>query len=230
MTFMTSPVTSSPPASHPASASPSKITFEQFADEWLERQESRLRATTLRPYRSYTVQHLNPRLGDRKISSITVDDVAALIADMEQGWRYCERDGRLVRVQGKPFAAWTIRGVVVVLGRLLGRATQLGIISANPVCRLEEERPKSVKREFPSFDREAIGRLIASTPRRYRTLVAVSVLTGLRQGEALGLRWQDVDVKAGNLPVRYQLDRSGLLVEPKTRPRSARARPRSVVC
>jgi integrase len=72
------------------------------------------------------------------------------------------------------------------------------------------------RREFPSLDADAIGRLIASTPKRYRTLVAVSVLTGLRQGEALGLRWQDVDVKAGEIRVRWQLDRRGELVEPKT--------------
>ena len=196
---------------------PSRVDFAEFANEWLGQQQSRLRPTTLRLYRSYTAQHLDPRLGSRKISSITVDDVAALVVDMEQGWRYRERDGHLVRVQGKPFAAWTIRGVLVVLGRVLGRAARLGIINANPVRRLEkEERPKSVKREFPSLDRDAIGKLIASTPKRYRTLIAVSVLTGIHQGEALGLRWQDVDVKAGLLRIRFQLDRSGVLVEPKT--------------
>jgi integrase len=46
--------------------------------------------------------------------------------------------------------------------------------------------------------------------------VAVSVLTGIRQGEARGLTWQDVDVNAGVLRVRRQLDRTGDLVEPKT--------------
>jgi integrase len=196
---------------------PSKVTLEAFATEWLVQQQSRLRPTTHRLYGSYLAQHINPRLGTRKISLITVDDVAGLIADMEQGWRYRKHNGRLVRVEGKPFAAWTIRGVLVVLGRVLGRAARIGAINSNPVRRLEkEERPKSMRREFPSLDRDAIGRLIASTPKRYRTLIAVSVLTGLRQGEALGLRWQDVDIKAGLLQVRYQLDRSGVLVEPKT--------------
>src|SRR5581483_3236326 len=103
------------------------------------------------------------------------------------------------------------------LGRVLGRAARLGVINSNPVRRLEkEERPKSDRREFPSLDHDAIGRLIAHTPERYRTLIAVSVLTGVRQGEALGLRWRDVDIKAGVIRVRYQLDRSGVLVEPKT--------------
>jgi integrase len=50
----------------------------------------------------------------------------------------------------------------------------------------------------------------------YRALVTVSVLTGLRQGEALGLRWQDVDTREGVIRVRRQLSRNGELVEPKT--------------
>ena len=199
----------------------SKVTLEEFATEWLAQQRTRLRPTTLRLYRSYLAQHVYPRLGERKLSTITVDDIAALIADMEQGWRYRDRNG-LVRVKGKPFAGWTIRRVLVVLGRVLGRAARTGIINANPASRLErEERPKAERRDFPNLDRSAIGTLIAKKPKRYRALIAVSVLTGLRQGEALGLRWQDVDVKAGLLRVRYQLDRSGHLVEPKT----AAARP-----
>jgi integrase len=136
---------------------------------------------------------------------------------MQRGVRVVERDGRLVPDVGKPFSAWTIRGTVAVLGRVLGSAARRGLIPANPVSRLERgERPRIVRRELPSLDREAIGRLIASTPERYRTLVAVSVLTGVRQSEALGLRWQDVDVKIGVIRVRWQLDRQGNLVEPKT--------------
>ena len=46
--------------------------------------------------------------------------------------------------------------------------------------------------------------------------MALSVLSGLRQGEALGLRWKDVDVKKGVVHVRLQLDRRGELVVPKT--------------
>ena len=119
---------------------------------------------------------------------------------------------------GNPFAGWTIRGVLVVLGRMFSAAVRDGTITANPVRRLEKgERPQVARREFPELDREAIGQLIAKTPDLYRVLLAVSVLTGIRQGEALGLRWDDVDVRAGMLRVRLQLDRKGVLVQPKTK-------------
>lgn len=196
---------------------PAKIRLGEFIDEWLERQAPRLRPRTHEVYKAWLRLHVMPRLGKRKLQSLTVDDVAALIGSMAKGERYVEQDGKLVQITGNPYAAWTIRGVLVVLGRVLGSATREGLIPANPVRRLERgERPVAERRQFPSLDREAIGRLIAGTPARYRPIVTVSVLTGIRQGEALGLRWQDVDLKAGVLRVRHQLDRGGQLVEPKT--------------
>jgi integrase len=112
---------------------------------------------------------------------------------------------------------WTIRGVLVALGRVLGSAEREGRINANPVRRLERtERPKVKRTEFPPLDLDAIGRLIEHSPEPYKVLIALSVLTGLRQGEALGLQWQDVDVKAGTIAVLRQLDRQGKLVALKT--------------
>lgn len=196
---------------------PSKVKLADFADEWLTQQKPRLRPTTCALYESYLRWHIKPRLGNRRLASITVDDVATLITDMQQGVRFRERDGQLVRCSGKSYAAWTIRGVLVVLSRVLGRAARVGLINTNPVHRLEkEERPKTTPREFPSLDSASIGRLVTATPTRYRTLVAVSVLTGIRQGEALGLRWQDIDTKERLLRVRVQLGRDGRLCEPKT--------------
>jgi integrase len=64
--------------------------------------------------------------------------------------------------------------------------------------------------------REDVGRLIAKTPTKYRTLVAVSVLLGLRQSEARGLRWQDLDTQTGVIHVRWQLGRDGELAPLKT--------------
>jgi integrase len=60
------------------------------------------------------------------------------------------------------------------------------------------------------------GLLLTNTPDRFRAAVALSVLTGLRQSEMLGLRRQDIDGEGGLLRVRFQLDRHGQLVEPKT--------------
>ena len=193
------------------------ITLSEFADEWLAQQKGRLRPNSYRIYDSYLRHHIRPRLGDRVLSTITVDDVAAVISEMEQGVRLRDRGGKFERIIGHPFATPTIFGVLTVLSRIFSRACRRGLVTSNPVSQLErEELPKTKRREFPTLDREAIGKLLAKTPDRFRAVVALSVLTGLRQSETLGLRWQDIDGAGGILRVRFQLDRRGQLVEPKT--------------
>jgi integrase len=178
-----------------------KLTFGEYAAGWISQLEGQCRPKTMRTYRDHLQHHVLPKLGRRKLASLDVEDVADLLADLRR----------------KGLAPRTQRGVLVVLGRVLGTAARRGAIAANPVAQLEHnERPRVTRSEFPSLDRESVGRLIASTPERYRALVAVSVLLGLRQGEALGVRWCDVDTAAGVLRIRYQLSRSGELVEPKT--------------
>jgi integrase len=179
----------------------SNVTFGDFADEWIERQTT-LRPRTLDWYRTALRVHLKPRLGRRKLASITEDDVARVIREMT--------------AEGK--AAWTVRGVLVPLSRVLGNAARRGLIPANPVKRLERgERPSVARAEMRVLDKAEIGKLVAATPERYRPLVALSVFLGLRQGEALGLRWSEIDFDAGLVRVRLQLGRDGSLVEPKTR-------------
>jgi integrase len=181
---------------------PARMTLAEYVAEWLETLEGRVRPKTHERYSSDLRLHVLPKLGRRRIASITPDDVAAVIADMQR----------------RGFAGWTIRGVLTPLGRVLGNAARRGLIPTNPVSQLDRsERPKVERAVFPSLDSEAVGRLIANVPDRYRVLVAVSVLLGIRQGEALGLRWQDVDTREGIVRVRVQLDRRGQLVEPKTR-------------
>lgn len=81
--------------------------------------------------------------------------------------------------------------------------------------------PRSVRRDHRILDSDEITRLLDAALPRFRPLLATAMFTGLRQGELLGLRWQDVDLDAGVVHVRGQLDRDRRLVEPKT-PESVR--------
>ena len=66
------------------------------------------------------------------------------------------------------------------------------------------------------LDRPEIGKLLGKATDRYRLALALAIFTGLRQGEQLGLKWRDIDLKAGTVSVRGQLDRDGLIVATKT--------------
>jgi integrase len=84
-----------------------------------------------------------------------------------------------------------------------------------PVRALEKgERPKVRKRPGRTLQPDEIRALLASaTSDRYRALIATAIFTGCRLQELLALRWQDFDLEAGELEVRYQLSRKGRRLE-----------------
>ena len=179
---------------------PSKATLREVADAWLDVQ-AQLRPRTRALYRHSLDYHVLPLLGTRRIADLTTDDVARLIAQM----------------QSKGLAGWTIRGALTPLSGILIHAARRGLIATNPVSRLERrERLSIARREMRILDRDEIAALLAAAPERYRTLIALSIATGLRQGEALGLRWQDIDFANRVLRVRWQRGQDGSLAEPKT--------------
>jgi integrase len=107
-----------------------------------------------------------------------------------------------------------------VLHNVLQQAVREGILGRNPVDAVE--RPKVEKTEMQILTEEQARRfIIATTGNRYGMLFYLALMTGMRQGELLGLKWADLDWHRGLLNVQRQLQRSsghGLqLVPPKTK-------------
>lgn len=183
-----------------AEAQKARRSFADVAEEWL-RTQTRVRGRTYENYARALDRHLIPRIGARSIASLDQDAIVEVIADLER--------------QG--LAGWTIKGILVALGRVLTFAARRKLIAYNPVGRLERsERPSTRSREMRILSSEEIASLLRAVPLLYRPILTVAVFTGLRLGELLGLCWGDVDFGAGVLHVRRQLDRSGRYSEPKT--------------
>jgi integrase len=96
------------------------------------------------------------------------------------------------------------------------------------------DRPRRVRKEIhPLTPHEARRFLATITGHRLEALFTVALAMGLRQGEALGLSWKDIDFAAGTLRVRHQLQRIDgqlVLVEPKSdRSRRDLVMPASIV-
>ena len=179
---------------------PVKATFAEFARTWLAAQHH-LRPATRERYRWAVDAHLIPVFGRHRLPEMCEDDVARLIAELSATLRPS-----------------SVRAVVNVLSRVMSRAVRRGAITTNPVAGLERwERPQGRPREMRILQRHEIGRFLAAAPERHRPMLATLVFCGLRIGEALALRWSDVDVAAGRLRVRWQIDaKTGERVEPKT--------------
>jgi integrase len=113
----------------------------------------------------------------------------------------------------------TVRNVHAVLRRALGQAMRWGILTRNPATLVDLPAARAYDVSGLSFE-AARAVLEAVRGDRLEPLVTVALATGLRQGEALALRWTDVDLEGGTLTVRYTLQRAAgivALAEPKTR-------------
>jgi len=116
------------------------------------------------------------------------------------------------------FSGKSVAYMQQVLRTALSLAVRWDMVSRN-VARMVD-RPRIERKPIsPLTPDQARTFLAAIRGHRLEALFSVALALGLRQGEALGLRWEDIDLVAGTLRVRYQLQRIGgklTLVPPKT--------------
>jgi integrase len=110
----------------------------------------------------------------------------------------------------------TIRNTLMPVRVIYRRATGRGDIAVNPTTGLELPAVRG-KRDRIASPREA-AELLDALPEQDRTVWATAMYAGLRRGELLALRWDDVDLAAGVIRVERSWDpKAGVIVEPKTR-------------
>jgi integrase len=178
-------------------------TVGQYLSAWLtDVVKPSVRPKTFRSYEGIVRIHLTPALGRYQIAKLTPQHVQQLLnAKLAAGL--------------SPRSVQYLRDV---LRNALGQAMKWGLVTRNVATLAEPPRVPHHEMRFLTPD-QARGLLAASRGERLEALYTVALALGLRQGESLGLRWQDVDFAAGTLHVRYALQRVDgtlQLVEPKT--------------
>ena len=113
----------------------------------------------------------------------------------------------------------SVRYIHAVLRRALEQAVRFHLIPFNPAARVDP--PKVRQQEITPLDTEQARQFLqAANGEKFEALYVLSLTVGLRCGEALGLKWSDIDLDAGTLRVAWQLQRiregGGLIfMEPK---------------
>jgi integrase len=176
-------------------------TLTQYVATWLDGLEGLVLLATVEAYAGRLERHVLPQLGERRIDEIEVDQILAVISDLRK----------------RGYSGTTIATTLTPLSRLFAHAVRRGLIEVNPVSKLDRsERPRVSRHERPVLNPEEIGRLLEAAQPHFRTLIATAILSGLRQGELLGLHWRDVDFDHELIHVRTALDRKRRDVPPKT--------------
>ncbi len=174
------------------------LTLGEYLDRWLsDSVADTVKATTFERYEQITRLHLKPALGKVKLKSITPAHMRGLYRE--------KLDGDLTN-DVEPLSSRTVRYMHTTLHKALKQAVMDGLIPRNAT---EAVKPPQPSREemHPLTPDEAKHFLKTAhdTGDRLEALYVLAVHTGLRQGELLGLKWDDVDLEGGSLQVRRTL-------------------------
>lgn len=175
-----------------------QMTVAQWLNDWFNSYASKLEASTQPNYRRiierWTAYLGNVRLCDLKPSHI--DKFYSALSDPAHP------------LSDKPLSPSTVQRHHAVMHRAMEFAVRDGLIASNPLSRVE--RPKSSRQPLdlpPMPNVQAHLDALADTP--FYLPVALALITGMRQSEVLGLRWDCVDVVNHTLAVRCVRQRIG---------------------
>jgi integrase len=179
------------------------MTVEEYLDVWLKGSVySSVRRSTYDRDSNLVNNHIKPILGGLKLKKLNSAHVQSFYRDrLDAG-----------------LSASTVLKMHDILRRGLAQATKWHLVPKNVADVVKPPRP--VPKEMVALSADETRRLLeAAGGDRLEALYVLAVHTGMRQGELLALRWQDVDLENGVVTVRRTLTRNGGKVvfgEPKT--------------
>lgn len=180
-----------------------KYTLDGYLAEWMGSMRSSVRPRTWEQYDQVIRTHINPYIGKLRLKDLRPDHIQ-----------------KLYNLKQDQLGAATIRIMHAILHKSLKQALKWGLVSRNSADAVT--RPREVRAEMTVLTAEQAQSLLSYvTGSRYEALYYLALITGLRRGELLGLKWSDLDWVTGVLMVQRQLlwtKTNGLaFAEPKTK-------------
>jgi integrase len=181
---------------------PERLTVGAYLDDWCtvtlaERVRSgRLKVSTADSYRDMCERHIVPTLGRVKVAKLTPTKVRAWIGGLLSK----------TSARGRSLSARTVAYAHAVLRKALADAVREELVARNVAALVEAPTVRRDPVQPLSAD-EARTLLATAADDRLRVLWLVLLSLGLRRGEALALRWDDLDLEVGTVTIRRSLQR-----------------------
>ena len=201
------------------------LKFSEFTEIWKRDYGSKeLAPSTYKRYCRMLETRLLPYFGHFYINKIKPTDIMKF-------YDLLEKDTQLVRKKGnngsktrKPLSGKTILEHHRLLRAMLHKAVYWQLVVSNPAERVQPPKARKPKRK--SYDDEQTKillenlELLSSEDTKYKVAIILTVFTGVRLGELMGLEWQDVDFKNGIISInrssQYLSDMGVFTKVPKT--------------
>lgn len=171
---------------------PAKLTVGEWMDTWAGAYLEGVKPLTKAGYEGQIRNHIKPRLGNIRLERLTPEMVQAFINGLTKGEH--------------PLSPASVKITYSVLNLALKQAKINKKIPYNPAadCKL----PRAERREIKPLDSAEIEAFLQAVEgNKFEVLYIFDLFTGLRRAELLGLKWSDVDFKAGTIIVERQLQR-----------------------
>ena len=196
-----------------------KYTVGVWMDEWFENYAKvKVRPSSHQTYRGYIDNHIKPNIGKAPLEKLTS-------LELQKLYKKLLTSGRVERVeskhQAKGLSPKTVRNIHQIIASAMKLAKEQRLITTDPTegCALPKLEHKEMKtlpvEQLASFLREAKDSGVFE-------MYYVELATGLRRGELLGLKWEDIDLEHGSLRVKRQIARiDGEIVEAPLKTKNA---------
>lgn len=149
-----------------------------------------VKASTITGYADHARLYLVPVLGRIRLRDLRPSHVQRMINELTAGER----------------TATTVTRVHAALSSALARAVKRGLVAYNPAARTLIDLPPTSKPQVQPWTGEELGVFLDSVNgHRMGALFEVIAYTGMRRGEAMGVRWSDIDFARRELTVRQQI-------------------------
>ena len=182
-----------------------RITFKEYTENWMKTyKEVSCKGTTLCGYRSMLRSHLYPTFGKRIFCQITIQDLQEFLNDRQH------------------LAKKYLGDMVKFFGMISRDAIEDGVVEYDITTSRKLTIPSTKKNVREALELEDYFHVVDQLPKlnyRDRCFMALVLFTGLRRGEVLGLRWEDIDVEHGMIHVKRNVTYHGSVASvgtPKT--------------
>jgi integrase len=185
-----------------------RLTVAQFFTQWIEWRKPSLRIRSYERYEGFIRLQVIPHIGNIQLRKLTLTHLQSLYSELLGAGG----------IKGS-IKASTVNTLHWMINRALSDAVKWELIAKNP-CKAVEP-PRRARYEFRALTVEEAQRLLAAARGHgMEALFVLALTTGMRRGELLALKWQDIDFELGAVHVRRAFTRAKgqryLEAEPKT--------------
>ncbi len=170
-----------------------KMTYGKYMEEWFQERKSRLQKSTFEIHSIFYQNVIKPKIGHLKIQQIAPIQIQKFVNDLVNDTSYSEH---------------TVHLIFRIVSASLKKAKVLKLIKDNPSTGIT--LPKIKQKEINVWSVKQVNFFISEAKKIKRLTrchigFLMSIFTGMRQGEILGLRWKDIDFETQTIFVRQTL-------------------------